>query len=64
MELKDILVREDFEDEAEEIKFFKIIKPLLLGKLDFHNKVSRIETSCSIYNGKMNEAYFINEQKS
>ena len=61
VELKDSLVREGFEDEAEEINFFKNIKPQLLGKLIFYNKVFRIETSCPIYNGKMYEAYFTNE---
>lgn len=50
-----------FADEAEEINFFKNIKPQLLGKLIYYNKVFRIETSCPVYNGKMYQAYFINE---
>ncbi|NRS87768.1 hypothetical protein HNQ02_000675 [Flavobacterium sp. 7E] len=50
-----------FTDEAEEINFFKNIKPQILGKLIYYNKVFRIETSCPVYNGKMYEAYFFNE---
>lgn len=61
VQLKESLMREGFEDEAEEINFFKNIKPQLLGKLIFYNKVFRIETSCPVYNGKMYEAYFTNE---
>jgi hypothetical protein len=60
-DLKNKILQEGFEDEAEEINFFKNIKPQILGKLIYYNKVFRIETSCPVYNGKMYHAYFTNE---
>lgn len=60
-DLKNKITQEGFEDEAEEINFFKNIKPQILGKLIYYNKVYRIETSCPVYNGKMYHAYFTNE---
>lgn len=62
-DLKTKTLQEGFEDEAEEINFFKNIKPQILGKLIYYNKVFRIETSCPVYNGKMYYAYFSNELK-
>lgn len=55
------ILREGFKDEPEEINFFKIIKPKILGKLIYYNKVFRIETSCPVDNGKMYHAFFSNE---
>ena len=63
LDLKTKTLQEGFEDEAEEINFFKNIKPQILGKLIYYNKVFRIETSCPVYNGKMYYAYFSNELK-
>jgi hypothetical protein len=37
-----------FKDEQQEINFFKNIKPQILGKLIYYNKVFRIETTCPV----------------
>ncbi|KVV15016.1 RteC domain-containing protein [Flavobacterium sp. TAB 87] len=50
-----------FSDENEEINFFKTVKPQILGKLIYYNKVFRIETSCPIVRGKMHHKHFSNE---
>ena len=42
----------------EEIYFFKIVKPEVLGKLIYYNKVYRIETGCPVNNGKLFIKYF------
>lgn len=59
--LKNQILNKGFKDEAEEINFFKNIKPQILGKLIYYNKVFRIETSCPVDNGKMYYAFFSNE---
>jgi hypothetical protein len=48
----------NFTNENEEIEFFRIIKPQILGKLIYYNKVYRIETSCPVNGGKMYYKYF------
>jgi len=45
-ELKQNVLSEPFEDEAEEITFFKYQKPMLLGQVIFFYKVLRIESNC------------------
>jgi len=57
-ELKDFVVNSGFESEELEIEFFKNIKPQILGKLIFYNKVYRIETACPVPNGKLLFKYF------
>lgn len=57
-ELKRFVLNFGFEDEPQEIDFFKNIKPLILGKLIFYNKVYRIETACPVSNGKLLLKYF------
>ena len=57
-ELKKNISQEGFSDEAEEIEFFKTIKPQLLGKLIYYNKVYRMEISCPVNGGKMYYKYF------
>lgn len=47
-----------FKDEPQEIDFFKNIKPQILGKLIYYNKIYRIETTCPVSNGKMYYSYF------
>ncbi|SEK60089.1 RteC domain-containing protein [Parapedobacter koreensis] len=49
---------EGFSDKNEEIHFFKQIKPNILGKLIYYNKVYRIETACPVDNGNMNQNYY------
>ncbi|MCW5928228.1 MAG: RteC domain-containing protein [Chitinophagaceae bacterium] len=56
--VKELIVKEGFKDEAEEIHFFRTVKPQILGKLIYYNKVYRIETTCPVSNGKMYYSYF------
>jgi hypothetical protein len=55
------ILKEGFKDDAEEIDFFKNIKPQILGKLIYYNKIFRIETSCPVNNGKIYRTFFSNE---
>lgn len=57
-ELKDFVIDSGFDSEQQEIDFFKNIKPQILGKLIFYNKVYRMETSCPVPNGKLLFKYF------
>lgn len=59
--VKKNVLEKGFSDENEEINFFKSIKPQILGKLIFYNKVFRIEASCPVISGKMHHKYFSNE---
>ena len=52
------IVDEGFSDKNEEILFFRQIKPNILGKLIYYNKVYRIETACPVDNGKLHDNYF------
>jgi len=61
LKLKKRVLKKGFRDETEEIQFFKQIKPQLLGKLIYYNKVYRIETSCPVSEGKIYQKYFSNE---
>lgn len=60
-EIKNKILKDGFKDDFEEINFFKNIKPQILGKLIYYNKVFRIETSCPVNDGKMYFAFFSNE---
>ncbi|MET3032978.1 RteC domain-containing protein [Flavobacterium johnsoniae] len=53
------VLEKGFEDEAEEIDFFRNIKPLILGKLIFYNKVFRIETICPVREGQVHQKFFM-----
>ncbi|MBX9889461.1 MAG: RteC domain-containing protein [Flavobacteriaceae bacterium] len=55
------ILKEGFKDDFEEIYFFRHIKPQLLGRLIYYNKVYRIETSCPVNSGKIYHAFFSNE---
>ena len=57
---KECVLSSEFENDAKEIEFFKMIKPQILGKLIYYNKLYRIETSCPVNNGKMYHNYFSN----
>lgn len=56
--LKEFVLKDGFKDEKEEINFFKNIKPQILGKLIYYNKVFRIETVCPVETGKVYYSYF------
>lgn len=57
-ELREQIRQTGFTDPSEEIDFFRNIKPHLLGKLIYYNKVYRIETSCPVKSGKLYYKYF------
>lgn len=59
--MKNYVLEHNFTDDSEEIEFFRIIKPQILGKLIYYNKVYRIETSCPVNSGKMYYKYFSSE---
>jgi len=61
LDLKKRVLEKGFKDDKEQIQFFKQIKPHLLGKLMYYNKVYRIETSCPVTEGKIFQKYFSNE---
>ncbi|STZ49459.1 RteC protein [Myroides odoratimimus] len=46
--LKKEILQVGFKNQIDEIDFFKVIKPQVLGKLIFYNKLYSIETSCPI----------------
>lgn len=52
-----------FKNEQQEINFFKNIKPQILGKLIYYNKVFRIETICPVSSGRIHQSYFENQLK-
>lgn len=56
--IKKLLIEEGFTSDEEEINFFRKIKPQILGKLIYYNKIYRIETTCPVSNGKMYYSYF------
>ena len=57
-ELKEFVMNSGFENDLQEIDFFKNIKPQILGKLIFYNKVYRMEIACPVPNGKLMLKYF------
>lgn len=59
--VKKNVLENGFSDEDEEINFFKTVKPQILGKLIYYNKVFRIEASCPVISGKMHHKHFSNE---
>jgi hypothetical protein len=60
-DMKNHISENGFSSDNEEIEFFKTIKPQILGKLLYYNKVFRIETSSPVMDGKMYFKYFSNE---
>ena len=62
--IKTKVLRDGFKDDLQEIDFFKNIKPQILGKLIYYNKVFRIETICPVSNGKIYQNYYENQLKA
>ncbi|GAA6765719.1 RteC domain-containing protein [Flavobacterium sp. CGRL1] len=58
---RECVLNEGFKNEAEEIEFFRSIKPLILGKLIYYNKVFRIETICPVKDGQIYQKFFMNQ---
>ncbi|WP_286650255.1 RteC domain-containing protein [Sphingobacterium hotanense] len=46
--VKKYIIENEFKNDAEEIHFFRTIKPQILGKLIYYNKVYRIEFAIMI----------------
>lgn len=61
--LKRDVLKDGFENEHYEMKFFRNIKPQILGKLIYYNKVFQVETGCPVRNGKMFIQYFARRLK-
>ncbi|MDE1207685.1 RteC domain-containing protein [Tenacibaculum larymnensis] len=59
-ELKTHVLEQGFSNAQEEINFFKNIKPKILGKLVYYNKLSRIETTRPVNNGRLYNSYHSN----
>lgn len=62
--IKTKVLQAGFKDEQQEIEFFRNIKPQILGKLIYYNKVFRIETTCPVNNGKIHHSYYENLLKN
>jgi RteC protein. len=62
--IKADVLQAGFKNEQQEIEFFKNIKPQILGKLIYYNKVFRIETTCPVSNGRMHLSYYENQLKA
>lgn len=60
-QMKSHVLEKGFADDNEEIEFFKTIKPQILGKLIYYNKVFRIEASCPVGGGMLYHKYFTGE---
>jgi len=62
-ELKCFVLKNGFQDLTEEVEFFRFMKPNVMGKLLFYNKVYRIEISRPHHIGPVAENYFNAELK-
>lgn len=58
LKLKTVVIRDGFTSTEEEIHFFKHIKPQILGKLIYYNKIYRIETYSPTYPNMLIENYY------
>ncbi len=58
LQLRKHIITNGFVDNRQEIEFFKEVKPQVLGKLIFYNKIYRLETNCPFRNGKMYHKFF------
>src|SRR5690606_24463635 len=57
--IREDITKQGFKNHWEEINFFRNIKPYILSKLIYHNKIFRIQTACPVDGGKMYASYFI-----
>ena len=62
-ELKKDVLKKGFQSVKDEIDFFKRVKPQVMGKLVYYNKVLRIEMTCPVSNGKMYSNYYASQMK-
>lgn len=61
-EIKAFLLSHPFENEMEEITFFKYQKPKLVGRLMYYYKIFRIESKCPPY-AEQADAYYMRRQE-
>ncbi|ODS89265.1 MAG: tetracycline regulation of excision, RteC [Chryseobacterium sp. SCN 40-13] len=61
--IKADVLKSGFKNEQQEIDFFKNIKPQILGKLIYYNKVFRLETTCPASKGKMYQSFYEKQLK-
>lgn len=59
--MKEHVLTNGFISKHEEVEFFRTIKPQILGKLIYYNKLYRIEASCPFSEGKMYQKYYSGE---
>jgi hypothetical protein len=60
-QMKNHVLTKGFTGKTEEIEFFRKIKPQILGKLIYYNKVYRVEISCPVAEGKCRQKYYSGE---
>ncbi|KOS05760.1 tetracycline regulation of excision, RteC [Flavobacterium akiainvivens] len=61
-DLKEFILKKDFNNSEEEIQFFKYQKPVIVSKLIYYNAIYKIETKRP-YAGKRSRKYFKKELK-
>lgn len=61
--IKTQILQDGFANEQQEVEFFKNIKPQILGKLIYYNKVFRIETICPVNEGKLYQRFYESQLK-
>lgn len=60
-QMKNHVLTKGFTGKPEEVEFFRKIKPQILGKLIYYNKVYRVEISCPVAEGKCRQKYYSGE---
>ncbi|RLJ75083.1 RteC domain-containing protein [Pedobacter alluvionis] len=60
-QMKQHVLMKGFTNKAEEIEFFRKVKPQILGKLMYYNRVYRVEISCPVAEGKCRQKYYSGE---
>lgn len=61
--IREDITKQGFKNHWEEINFFRNIKPYILSKLIYNNKIFRIQTACPVDGGKMYASYFSEQIK-
>src|SRR5690554_1119584 len=56
--IREDITKQGFKNHWEEINFFRNIKPYILSKLIYHNKIFRIQTACPVDGGKVYASCF------
>ncbi|MFD2966224.1 RteC domain-containing protein [Sphingobacterium bambusae] len=59
LKLKVQILKDSFTMREDEIQFFRVIKPYILGRLMFYNKIFKIETGCPFAGGEIARTYYL-----